>query len=196
MTTRDPLTPVLSVVVCGAGPATAISTLVKLAHERGWIVQVIATPAALDFFDPAAIEAQTGGPVRSQYRKPGEPRSDIADAIIVAPATYNTINKWAQGISDTYALGVLAETTGLGAPIIVLPFVNTALASRTPFARSVEALRTEGVRILLGPGGVQPHPPHTGGELIGSYPWHLALDEAERMLRPPGTDDPAEARDQ
>src|SRR6266566_3775648 len=36
MTSRDPLTPVLSVVVCGAGPATAIGTLVKLACERGW----------------------------------------------------------------------------------------------------------------------------------------------------------------
>jgi phosphopantothenoylcysteine synthetase/decarboxylase len=184
---------VLSVVVCGAGPATAIGTLVKLAHERGWIVQVIATPAALDFFDPAAIEAQIGSPVRSQYRKPGEPRSEIADAIIVAPATYNTINKWAHGISDTYALGVLAETTGLGVPIVVLPFVNSALASRPPFVRSVEALRAEGVRILLGPGGIEPHPPRTGGDLIDRYPWHLALDEAERMLssaRPSAPDEP------
>jgi hypothetical protein len=191
--TDSALTPVLSVVVCGAGPATAIGTLVKLAHERGWIVQVIATPAALDFFDPAAIEAQIGSPVRSQYRKPGEPRSEIADAIIVAPATYNTINKWAHGISDTYALGVLAETTGLGVPIVVLPFVNSALASRPPFVRSVEALRAEGVRILLGPGGIEPHPPRTGGDLIDRYPWHLALDEAERMLssaRPSAPDEP------
>jgi phosphopantothenoylcysteine synthetase/decarboxylase len=182
---------VLSVIVCGAGPATAIGTLVKLVHERGWSVQVIATPAALEFFDPAAIEAQTDSPVRSQYRKPGEPRSQVADAIIVAPATYNTINKWAHGISDTYALGILAETTGLPVPIIVLPFVNSALASRLPFQRSVEALRAEGVRILLGPGGVQPHPPRTGGDLIGSYPWHLALDEAEHMLASaqPGTPD-------
>ena len=184
MTSRDPLTPVLSVVVCGAGPATAIGTLVKLAHERGWVVQVIATPAALDFFDSAAIEALTGSPVRSQYRKPGEPRWEIADAIIVAPATYNTINKWAHGISDTYALGVLAETTGLGVPTIVLPFVNTALAGRAPFRRSVESLRAEGVKILLGPGGFQPHPPRTGGNLIDSYPWHLGIDEAERMLDP------------
>jgi phosphopantothenoylcysteine synthetase/decarboxylase len=173
---------VLSVIVSGAGPATAISTLVKLAQERCWTVQVIATPAALDFFDPAAVEAQTGNPVRSQYRKPGEPRSQTADAIIVAPATYNTINKWAQGISDTYALGVLAETTGLGVPIVVLPFVNSALASRTPFLRSVESLREEGVHILLGSGGVEPHPPHTGGTLIDSYPWHLALDEADRRM--------------
>jgi phosphopantothenoylcysteine synthetase/decarboxylase len=182
--TRDPLRPVLSVVVCGAGPAVAIGTLIKLACQRGWIVQVIATPAALDFFDPAAIEAQTGSPVHSQYRKPGEPRSEISDAIIVAPATYNTINKWAHGISDTYALGVLAETTGLAVPIVVLPFVNSALASRPPFVRSVEALRVEGVRILLGPGGIEAHPPRTGGDRIDSYPWHLALDEAERILSP------------
>lgn len=173
---------VLSVIVCGAGPASAISTLIKLARERGWAVQVIATPAALELIDPAAIEDQTGSPVRSQYRKLGSPRSAISDAIIVAPATCNTINKWAQGISDTYALGVLAETTGLGVPVVVLPFVNRALASRQPFRRSVESLRAEGVSILLGPGGIQPHPPHTGGSLIDSFPWQLALDEADRLL--------------
>jgi Flavoprotein len=179
--TQDTDGRVLSVIACGAGPAAAIGTFVQLAQERGWTVQLIATPAALEFFDQAAIEKQTGSPVRSQYSKPGAPRSQIADAIIVAPATYNTINKWALGISDTYALGVLAETTGLDVPIVVLPFVNTALASRDPFRRSVEALRAEGVRILLGPGGFQPHPPRTGGNLTGSYPWHLALDEAEHL---------------
>ncbi len=173
---------VLSVIVCGAGPATAIATLIKLARERDWTVQVIATPAALAFIDTSAIEAQTGNPVRSQYRTPGSPRSAIFDAIIVAPATYNTINKWAQGISDTYALGVLAEATGLSLPIVVLPFVNQVLASRQPFRRNVEALRAEGVSILLGPGGIQPHPAHAGGSLIDSYPWHIALDEAERLL--------------
>jgi hypothetical protein len=171
----------LCIVVCGAGPAAEVGQFVKLALERRWTVQLVSTPAGLAFLDTAAIEAQTGSPVRSQYRNPGEPRSRPADAIIVAPATYNTINKWAQGISDTYALGVLAETTGMSVPIVVLPFVNSALAARAPFRRSVEDLRHEGVRILLGPGGVEPHEPHTGGELIASYPWHLALDEAERL---------------
>ena len=102
-------------------------------------VNVAVTPAALEFFDAVAIADQTGSPVRSQYAKPGAPRSLIPDAILVAPATYNTINKWAQGISDTYALGVLAETTGLTVPTVVLPFVNTALAARAPFRRSVES---------------------------------------------------------
>jgi hypothetical protein len=66
----------------------------------------------------------------------------------------------------------------------VLPFVNTALADRALFCRSVESLRAEDMTILLGPGGIQPHPPRTGEGLIGSCPWHLGLDEAERMLVP------------
>jgi phosphopantothenoylcysteine synthetase/decarboxylase len=184
---------VLSIVVCGAGPAVEIATFVKLANDRGWIVQVIATPAALDFFDPAEIEALTGSPIRSRYSAPGSPRSRIPDAIAVAPATYNTINKWALGISDTYALGVLAEQTGLGVPIAVLPFVNAALASRAPFQQSVKSLRAEGVSILLGPGAIEPHQPHTGGALIPSYPWHLALDEVDGMVGTADEDQDADA---
>ena len=71
-----------------------------------------------------------------------------------------------------------------GDPIVVLPFASTVLAGRVPFRRSVESLRAEGVKILLGPGGFQPHPPRTGGSQIESYPPHLGLDEAERMLVP------------
>jgi hypothetical protein len=82
---------VLTVIVCGAGPGSEVGQLIRLAQEDGWTVQVVATPAALDFLDVPAIEALTGSPVRSQYRKPGEPRSRPADATIVAPATYNTI---------------------------------------------------------------------------------------------------------
>jgi len=174
-------TRVLSIIACAAGPAAQIGTLVRLALGRGWAVQVIATPSALGFFDVSQIEAQTGTPVRSQYSKPGAPRSRIPDAIIVAPATFNTINQWALGISDTYALGVLAEQTGLGLPIVVLPFVSDALAGRPPFARSVRALRAEGVSILLGPGGVPPHPAHGEADVMAAFPWHLALDEAAVM---------------
>lgn len=179
----------LYVIVCAAGPAGDVGKLVTLAHQRGWDVQIIATPAALAFIDTQALEAQTGRPVRSHYRKPGEPRSPRADAIIVAPATYNTVNKWANGISDTYALGILAEAPGLAIPVVVLPFVNTALASRRPFHSSVTTLRNEGVRILLGPGEFTPHAPRTGETAQDGYPWHRALQEVERLYasRPQST---------
>ena len=172
----------LSVIVCGAGPASDVGKLVKLAQQRGWSVQLIATPAALAFLDVAALEALAGSAVRSAYRSPDEPRSLKADAVIVAPATYNTINKCAQGISDTYALGLLAEAISLPIPVVVLPFLNTALADRRPFQRSVGQLRDEGVRVLLGPGEIEPHPPGTGGQQLDTFPWQLALDEAERLV--------------
>ena len=168
---------VLYLIVCGAGPAGEAGRLVELAHDRGWTVQIVATPAALAFIDVPKLEAQTGRPVRSEYRSPSEPRSPRADAIIVAPATYNTINKWANGISDTYALGILAEAPGLGIPVVVLPFVNSALAGRAPFKDSVNALRSEGIRVLLGPGEFEPHPPGTGGETVSEFPWQLAIAE-------------------
>jgi hypothetical protein len=52
----------------------------------------------------------------------------------------------------------------------VLPFLNTALAARAPFRRSLDSLRAEGVQILLGPGGIQPHPARTGGDLAATSP--------------------------
>jgi len=173
---------VLAVIVCGAGPAADVGALVKLAQQHGWTVQLIATPAALDFLDIPALEALTGTAVRDSYRSPGDPRSQRADAVIVAPATYNTICKCALGISDTYALGILAEAVSLPIPVVILPFVNSALASRRPFQHAVSQLRDEGVRVLLGPGEFEPHPPGTGGQQIDAFPWQLALDEAERLL--------------
>jgi flavoprotein len=32
----------------------------------------------------------------------------------VAPVAFNTVNKWAIGISDTLALGILCEAYGMG----------------------------------------------------------------------------------
>ncbi|MEV4168082.1 flavoprotein [Nonomuraea sp. NPDC049709] len=164
---------VLYLVVCAAGAAADVGRLVGLAQEEGWIVQIVATPSALDFIDVAELERQTGRPVRSRYRKPYEPKPPRADAIVVAPATYNTINKFAQGIADTYALGVLAEAPGLGIPVVVLPFVNSALAARTPYRRSVEDLRADGVRVVLDAGGSE------------RYPWERALAELGGRKRTP-----------
>jgi hypothetical protein len=72
--------------------------------------------------------------------------------------------------------------TGMDTPIVVLPFVNSALASRVAFRRSVETLTGEGVHILLGPGRFEPHPPRTGADRTGTFPWNIALDEADRMV--------------
>ncbi|GAA0980721.1 flavoprotein [Nocardiopsis tropica] len=166
----------LYVVVCAAGPASEVGTLVGLAQDRGWTVQIMATPAAVSFIDVEALGKQTGRPVRSQHRAPGDPRSPKADAIVIAPATFNTINKLANGIADNYVLDVVNEAVGMGIPTIILPFVNSAYANRISFNTSVEKLRIEGIDVLIGPGKFEPHESGFGSNAIEEFPWELALD--------------------
>ena len=126
----------LYVVVCAAPPAAHVQDLVKLAQAAGWEVAVTATPEALAFIDAPLLEAITGFPVRHRWREPDEPESvPEANAIVVAPATFNTINRWVAGITNTVAVGTLCESLGLDAPIVAVPNVNPPLARhplRTP----------------------------------------------------------------
>lgn len=63
--------PFLYLVVCAAGIAVDVSKLITAAQERNWEVGVIATPVAMGgFFDTAAVQAQTGRPIRSAWRTP------------------------------------------------------------------------------------------------------------------------------
>ena len=162
----------LYVVVCASGVADDVGKLIKLAQDRGWDVGVIATPNAIPLFDPQAVEAQTGYPIRSAWRTPDQPRPlPPADAIAVAPATLNTITKWADGHADTLALGSLTEAYGLGIPTVVLPYINSAQAAHPAYARSVEQLTAMGVRF----GSYQPHRPKAGGGR-DHFDWTEALD--------------------
>jgi phosphopantothenoylcysteine synthetase/decarboxylase len=174
-------TPNLYLMICGAGPADHIADMITLAQSDGWDVHCIATPPAVEhFLDLDAVAELSGHPVRTGHQRSGQPALPRADAVVVAPATYNTINKWAAGIADTYVLTQLAELTGLGLPIAVLPFVNTALAANRPFHRSVRELREMGITVLLGDGGFTPHPPRTGGQAMSRYPWRAALDAVRK----------------
>jgi phosphopantothenoylcysteine synthetase/decarboxylase len=169
----------LSVVVCGAPPTADVGVLVRLAQQRSWQVRLIPTPDALSFVDAAALEAMTGNKVEVGYRSPSDPRPPRPDAVIVAPATFNTINKSALGITDQHALGVIAEAIGRQVSVVMVPWVNEPLAAREPFRRSVSQLRDEGVYVLLR--GEHPAEPFgVENSEVGQFPWERALDVAER----------------
>lgn len=173
---------VLYIITCATPAARGVARLVVLAQDAGWRVCVIATPQALKFIDREALEARTGFPVRSEYKQPGEPdKLPPADAIIVGGASFNTINKWALGISDTLALGLLTEAIGLDIPTVALPFLNAAQAAHPAFEGNVRTLRQVGVRVLLGDEGYTPHVPHTGSKRLDIYPWHKALSAVTEM---------------
>lgn len=170
----------LSVVVCGAAPTAEVGVLVRLARQRLWTVRAIPTPDALSFVDAAALEAMTENTVEVGYRSPSDARPPRPDAVIVVPATFNTVNKAALGITDTHALGVIAEAIGREVPVVMVPWVNAPLAARAPFRRSLDQLRDEGVRILLREDDAVPRPFGVDSSDTAAFPWQLALDVAER----------------
>ncbi|MET8699455.1 flavoprotein [Kitasatospora sp. NPDC004723] len=171
--------PFLYVVVCASGVADGVGELIAAAQADGWEVGVIATPNALGLLDRTAVATQTGYPIRSAWRTPGAPRPlPPADAIAVVSATFNTINKWAQGIADTLALAILCEAYGQGIPVAVQPYVNSALAAHPAYAESLARLRSMNVLI----GNAVPHPPKSGGAR-DQYSWTHVLDLLRPVLR-------------
>ena len=145
---------VLYNIVCASSSAPLAEKLILQAQTDGWDVCVLTTPQGRQFFDIALFEELTGYPVRSEYKHPKEP--DVlprADAIVLFPATFNTINKWANGISDTLAVGILCEYMGLGYPIIAVPCFRTGggLDGHPVFFRSIDFLRTCNVNVIYEP---------------------------------------------
>ncbi len=138
----------------------------------------------MDFIDVPEIEELTGAAVRSSYRPSPRDRRSLptTGALVIAPATYNSINKIALGLADNYAMTSVAELIGRQVPTVIVPFVNAALAARAPFRNAVASLRDEGVRVLLGPDHQwEPHPPGSGNERQRSFPWTTAFETAAQL---------------
>lgn len=170
---------VLYLIVCASPRARRVRELVSHAQARGWTVCVIPTPHALKFIDRPTLEQKTGFPVRAEYEQPGATDTlPPPDAMLVCPATFNTINKWAYGLADTLALALLTEAIGLGLPLVAVA-LNSAQAAHPAFVRSVGALREMGVTVLYGPGVYEPGPPGTGGR---PYDWELPLGALEEKV--------------
>jgi phosphopantothenoylcysteine decarboxylase len=160
--------PVLYVIACAAPPARDVGRLVAAAQAGGWTTCVLATPSAVRFMDVAWLAGLTGYPVRSEYKNPDEP--DVLpppDAIIVAPATVNTINKWAAGICDTLPLGILVESYGLRLAVVAVPWTSAAHAAHPVLAASLARLASWGVRVLPGATGADAD--------VSDFPWEEAL---------------------
>jgi phosphopantothenoylcysteine synthetase/decarboxylase len=171
---------VLYVICCGSPVARDVGRLVALARQRSYEVCVLTTPEGRKFVDVSALAEQTGHPVRSFYKQPGEPDLlPAADALLVAPATVNTINKWAAGIADSLPLGLLIEAYGMGKPIVAMPYTNSVMAQFPAFQESIEKLRKWGVKVLYGDDVVKLHPPGEGEGLRDGFPWHLGLEALE-----------------
>ncbi len=142
----------LYLVVSGAPAPEGIPALVAGCQEAGWRVVVFSTPLGVRFIDPTELERLTGEPVRSEYRMPGTGKTaPPADAVLACPLTFNSVNKFAHGHADNFAVGLLCEMVGYYVPVLVVPHCKPQLAKHLAFTESLTTLSQMGVRVLFDP---------------------------------------------
>jgi phosphopantothenoylcysteine decarboxylase/phosphopantothenate--cysteine ligase len=150
--------------VSGGIAAYKAIEIARLATGAGHGVRVLMTPAATRFVGAATFEGIVGAPVlideferdpaRGTY--PGEqlpehdPISHLelverADALLVAPASANTIAKLAGGICDSM---LTTSFLGCTAPRIVAPAMNERMYEAAATQANIETLRRRGVVVV------------------------------------------------
>jgi phosphopantothenoylcysteine synthetase/decarboxylase len=163
---------VVYLIACGTPNAQQFYEFVPLLQSANLDVYVILTPYATE---QERLARLTGHPVRSDYKRPEDPDVlPLADVVLVYPATFNTINKWALGISDTLALGLLCEFTGLKLPILAIPVVREGkLAAHPAFPRSLRMLKRYGTHVLYDTEEYSPRNERSN---------QMIVDELQRMM--------------
>jgi phosphopantothenoylcysteine synthetase/decarboxylase len=162
----------LALIVCGAPLAARTPDIAEAAVSAGWEVSVTATKAALAWLDEARIVDSTGQPLRTEQRPPDQPKPPRPAAVLVSPATFNTVNKMAAGIADNPACSLLCECVGAGIPIVAVPMVNERLWSHPAWGASLVQLQAAGVTFLdirTGRSDLGPVPSGTGAEVVARF---------------------------
>ncbi|TDW76415.1 flavoprotein [Kribbella pratensis] len=163
----------LYIVVCGAPLAARAGDGVKAARANGWDPHVIPTDAAMPWL---ADQDLGGAPVITGNRTPDQPkRTPPADAVVVVPMTFNTLNALANGNANTYPLTILSAALGARTPIVATPFAKHDLAGHPAWLASLAVLRYAGVTIVDPHDGstraLEPVASGTGDDVTEVFQW-------------------------
>lgn len=143
--------------VSGGIAAYKAAEIVRLLQERGMRVQVVMTRGAQEFVRPLTFAALSGEKVITEMFGEGtsEPNIDSAvehiavaqsiDGLLVAPATADTLAKFAQGIANDFLSTLYLATT---APVVVAPAMNVNMWEHPATKANLETLRARGVYIV------------------------------------------------
>lgn len=138
--------------ISGGIAAYKSASLLRLFVKAGAEVQVVITPAGKEFITPVTLSALSGKPVVSEFftANTGEWHSHVdlglwADAMVIAPATANTIAKMANGVADN-----MLVTTYLSAkaPVFIAPAMDLDMMAHPSTKRNIELLRSYGNHII------------------------------------------------
>ena len=138
-------------VTGGIAAYKAIEVLRGL-QRAGCDVRVAMTRHACEFVQPLTFRALSGSHVVVDDYAPDNPDpiahitfSQTVDLFIVAPATANTLAKFANGVADDFLTTTYLACT---APVLVAPAMNTTMLEHPATQRNLEKLRADGVHII------------------------------------------------
>ncbi|MBD1387462.1 bifunctional phosphopantothenoylcysteine decarboxylase/phosphopantothenate--cysteine ligase CoaBC [Mucilaginibacter rigui] len=141
--------------VCGSIAAYKSATLVRLLVKAGADVQVVMTPDATNFITPLTLSTLSKRPVYSEYFKPetGEWNNHVelglwADAVIIAPASANTMAKMAGGLVDNLLTAVYLSAK---CPVYFAPAMDLDMWKHETTQHNIAALQSF-ENILIPPG--------------------------------------------
>jgi phosphopantothenoylcysteine decarboxylase/phosphopantothenate--cysteine ligase len=135
-------------VVSGASSARCVPDLLKTLTELELPVYTMLTDSAHNVISPYNLADQQGHQLVNSYFNPALLNGREPGLTLVAPATFNTLNKISQGIADTLPHSLVAEAIGARWPVIVVPAMNAYLANHPQAIKSIKTLQECGVTIL------------------------------------------------
>lgn len=145
--------------VSGGIAAYKAAELVRELQRQGVEVRVAMTESACRFVQPLTFAALTGYRVMTSLWELGEAsdgaaaqngidhiaEAQWAEALVIAPATANTLAKFAHGIADDFLSTLYLATT---APVLMAPAMNVNMWNHAATQANLETLRQRGVRVI------------------------------------------------
>ena len=163
------------IAVTGSIAAYKIATLIRLFVKNGADVKVIMTNAATQFIPALTLSTLSKNEVLLDLHNNDTWANHVmlgrwADAMIIAPASCNTIAKMANGICDNLLLAVYLSAT---CPVFVAPAMDEDMWLHPSNKRNISLLQTNGNTIL----------PVNNGELASGLTGEGRMMEPDEMLQ-------------
>ena len=138
--------------VCGSIAAYKAAMLTRLLIKQGAEVKIILTTAASDFITPLTLATLSKNPVLVDFKKDetGEWNNHVelglwADAMVIAPASANTIAKMANGICDNL---LLATYLSARCPVFYAPAMDLDMYQHPATRKNISVLDEYGNHII------------------------------------------------
>lgn len=138
--------------ITGSIAAYKACYLIRGLIKHGAEVQVVITPSGKEFITPLTLSTLTGKSVVSEFfdRRDGSWHSHVqlglwADAMIIAPASANTIGKMANGIADNM---LITTYLSMKAPVFVAPAMDLDMYAHPSTQKNLETLQSYGNHII------------------------------------------------